>query len=125
MPKGTVITNVTPDNTILSRQGAWQAATVRISSADITANADGKKIVPAGTILGSATAGSAILGGGAKAKPANDETAEGLAMNTVDATSGDIEVSMLFMGTVGLNRLPETPSEEARAALARITFTKD
>lgn len=111
--------------TILSRQGAWQAMNVIVSASDVTADANGKKIVPAGTILGTADAESTIQRGKAKAKPANDATAEGLTMNAVDVTHGDMEVSMLYMGTVGLDRIPMEPVADAYAALSRITFTAD
>lgn len=125
MPRSTIKTDIGVRNTIRSRLGPWQAATVTISSADLTADSEGKKLLKAGTLLGSATADSTILGTSAKAKPANDATTEGLLFYDVDATHGDIEASMLYMGTVGLDRIPAAPSTAALAALKRVTFTKD
>lgn len=124
MPRPTYKTEIGISNTIRSRLGPWQAATVTVSSADVTA-VDGKKLLKAGTLLGSAVADSTILGTGAKAKPANDAMTEGLLVYDVDVTHGDMEAAMLYMGTVGLDRIPAAPSTEARSALTRVTFTKD
>lgn len=125
MPKVTKRTTYTTENTILSRQGAWQAVTVIVSAADVAAGADGRKVVPLGTLLGPVGDEHTIMGGGAKAKPVNGATTEGLAMNTVDVTGGDTEVAMLYMGTVGLDRIPAAPVAAAQAALTRIAFTAD
>lgn len=125
MPRPTMKTDLPKGHTILSRAAEWNAATVTINAATVTADADGKKILPAGTLLGSTAAPGTMLGGGAKAKPANDATTEGLLLNEVDVTHGDTEAALLYMGTVGLDRLPEAPSAAAKAALPRVTFTQD
>ena len=123
MPRPTIKTDIGVRNTILSRVGPWEAATVTINSADVTAGSDGKKILKAGTLLGPVGSDTTILGKGAKAKPANDATTEGLLFNDVDVTHGDMEASMLYMGTVGLDRIPAAPA--ATVKLPRVTFTKD
>lgn len=124
MPRPTIKTDIGIGNTIRSRIGPWQATTVTLSAADVIP-VDGKKILKAGTLLGSVATPNTIVGGGAKAKPVNGATTEGLLVYDVDVTHGDMEAAMLYMGTVGLDRIPEAPSAEARAALARVTFTKD
>lgn len=125
MPSPTIKTNISMYNTILSRLNApYLAITCVISAADVTA-VNGKKIVPAGTFIGSASAGKTIMADKVKAKPANDATTEGLVFNTIDVTNGDCEVAMLVDGTVGLDRIPEAPAAAAKTALKGINFTKD
>lgn len=126
MPKQTVKTAIRGlDGTILSRQGEHKSTLVIISGADVTADAQGNKIVPKGTLVGSAVADQTVLGDNARAKPVNGAGAEGLTMNEVDVTHGDMEVAMLYAGTVGLDRIPAAPAAEARAALPGVFFTKD
>jgi len=131
MPKSSVIQNVGPTNTILARLTGFDCLTVTIASDDVTADANGKKIVKAGTFLGSAVAGKKIMADGAKAKPDNSETTEGLLFYDADVTRGDLEVAMLYKGTVALKRLPEPPAaattepESAGVNLPRVTFVQD
>jgi len=94
--------------------------TVTIDASKVTP-VSGKKIVPAGTFLGGV--GGSIMREGAKAQPLNGEETEGLAFNEVDVTDGDMEVAMLYRGTVGLDRIPAAPNEDVN--LPRVTFTKD
>lgn len=124
MPRPTKKTDIGIRNTILSRAGdQWAAAMVTISAAHVPLDADGKKIVKAGTFLGTAEAGKSILRDGAYAQPTNGAPTEGLLFNEVDVTHGDREASMLYMGTVGLDRIPDPPN--AAVTLPRVTFTQD
>lgn len=66
---------------------------------------EGRKIVVSGTVI-----------------PANDATAEGILVNDVDVTNGDKIGAKMVAGYVYKERLPETPSEEAVAALKDIRF---
>ena len=79
--------------------------TKEISDAGVTANADGKKIVPAGTVW-----------------PANDATAEGIVFNDVDVTTGPQPGAVLVEGYIIEARLPVAPDALAKPELTKITF---
>ncbi|MBS4172115.1 hypothetical protein [Bacillus sp. FJAT-49736] len=93
---------------------------VTVDDTGITANAEGKKIVPAGTILG----GGVLADPTKKAKKDNTATAEGVLFNDVEVTYGPAPGAMLIHGFVDLNKLPTAPSTDAIAALKQITFLK-
>ena len=65
----------------------------------------GASTIPAGTIY-----------------PANDATAKGVVLKTVDVTSGSASGALLFVGDVRTTRLPEDPTADAKRALPRITW---
>ena len=123
MPKPTVMENVMVPNTILARLTDFDCLTVTISAGDVTADANGKKIVKAGTFLGSAAKDKTIMADGAKAMPDNSETTEGVLFYDADVTRGDLEAAMLYKGTVALKRLPEAPGEDV--SLPRVAFVND
>lgn len=82
-----------------------QAFTYLVSDAGVTADANGKKIVKAGTIL-----------------PANDATAEGILYNDVDVTNGPQLGSLIVEAYILEERLPVAPNAEAKTALKEIKF---
>jgi hypothetical protein len=82
-----------------------QAFTYQVSDAGVAADANGKKIVKAGTIL-----------------PANDATAEGILYTDVDVTNGPQPGSLIVEAYVLEDRLPVAPATEAKTALTKITF---
>lgn len=92
---------------------------VMVSDEGITA-VDGKKIVPAGTIIGGGFIGDDTK----EAMKSNGEGAEGILFNDTDVTYGSAPGAALIHGFVALDKLPEAPSEEAVAALKQITFIK-
>lgn len=113
----------------------YVAMGVTVSDEGITANADGKKIVPAGTIVGGIdgrvldddtkqveqknTQGATTGAAGAAVD------AEGVLLNDVDVTYGPESGSMIIHGFIGLGNLPAVPAAEAVTALAgRILFIK-
>lgn len=81
------------------------AFTTQVESAGVTANPDGRKIVPAGTIL-----------------PANDATAKGILMHDTDVTEGPQAGSLIVEAYVIPERLPAAPAAEAITALNEIKF---
>jgi len=123
MPKPSAHENVNIPNTILARLTGFDCLTVIISSDDVTADASGKKIVKAGTFLGSAVAGKKVMADGAKAKPDNSATTEGVLFYDAEVTRGDLETAMLYKGTVALKRLPAAPV--AAVNLPGVTFVQD
>lgn len=91
---------------------------ITVDDAGVTADTDGKKIVPAGTIMGGGvTADPTKL-----AKKSNDANAEGLLFYDVDVTYGPAPGALTIHGFIDLTKLPEAPSTEAVAALNQITF---
>ena len=93
---------------------------VTVSDAGVVANADGKKVVPAGTILGCCF----LLSESALAVKANDLNAEGVLFNDTDVTHGPASGAALIHGFVALDKLPEAPVAAAVTALKQITFVK-
>lgn len=83
----------------------FQAFTQQVSDAGVTANAEGKKIVPAGTIW-----------------PSNDANAKGILHNDVDVTHGPQPGSVIVEGYVLEARLPVAPDATAKTALKEIKF---
>lgn len=76
-----------------------------VSDAGVTADADGRKIVKAGTIL-----------------PVNDATAEGVLLCDTDVTYGERPSTVIYQGAVVTAKLPVAPTEEAKAKLSQILF---
>jgi hypothetical protein len=99
---------------------------VTVSDTGVTTNADGKKIVPAGTIIG-----GGFLNGpskqAVKAATSGDpaaSNAEGVLFNDVDVTYGPAPGTALIHGFVDSSKLPAEPTKEEKAALKQITFLK-
>jgi hypothetical protein len=101
---------------------------VMVSDTGIAANADGKKIVPAGTIVGGST--KAVLANvdepvvKKNTQGSTGTAAEGVLLNDVDVTHGPASGAMILHGYIKLGALPEDPCAEAVAALKQISFIK-
>lgn len=93
---------------------------ITVDDTGITVNADGKKIVPAGTIIG----GGFLTDDTKLAVKSNDENAEGVLFNDTDVTYGPASGAALIHGFLALDKLPEAPAAEAITALKQITFLK-
>ncbi|MEK3722303.1 hypothetical protein [Paenibacillus sp. FSL H8-0034] len=97
---------------------------VMVDDTGIAANADGKKIVPAGTIIGNGILTDLTK----KAKKAvttiGVSNAEGVLFNDVDVTLGPAPGAMLIHGFIDLAKIPTAPAVEEIAALKQITFLK-
>lgn len=124
-------------NEILKFADHAVAIPVMVDDAGIAANAEGKKIVLAGTIIGGTGGANTVLAndtvvatvhntqGGATTTAGAAVDAEGVLLNDVDVTFGDAPGSMLIHGFVDLAKLPSVPTVDAIAALkGRITFLK-
>lgn len=100
-------TAVIADKTILAN-GEFKARPYTIKSSTITADSNGKKIVKGGTPF-----------------PANDATAIGLLLDTVDVTDGDKTVSLVYAGAVSTAKLTDNGvniNSAVKTALPRITY---
>ena len=96
------------------------ALAVTVDDTGVTPDANGRKIVPAGTILG----GGFIADATKKAVAANDATSEGVLENDTDVTHGPAPGAAIIHGFIDLNKLPAAPTADAIAALKQITFIK-
>lgn len=97
---------------------------VTVDDTGIVANSEGKKIVPAGTIIGNGILTDLTK----KAKKAVTTTgvsnAEGVLFNDTDVTLGPAPGTMLIHGFIDLTKIPTAPTPEEIAALKQITFLK-
>ena len=83
----------------------FQSFTVQVEQTGVSADAKGRKIVPAGTLY-----------------PANDATAKGILLNDVDVTEGPQPGALLVEAYILEARLPVAPSTDAKTALTEIKF---
>lgn len=83
----------------------FQAFTTQVAQAGVVANANGRKIVPAGTVY-----------------PLNDATAKGILLSDVDVTEGNQAGSLIVEGYILEARLPVAPVAAAKTALPEIKF---
>lgn len=114
------VTNYGNKKGILKFPDHYVNLAVTVSAQGITANEQGKKIVPAGTIVG----GGFLTSESAEAVKANGAGAEGILFNDVDVTHGPASGAVLIHGFIALDKIPEAPTTEAKAALKQITFLK-
>lgn len=86
----------------------YKGAACVVPEAGVAADANGKKIVKAGTPF-----------------PANDSTCKGYLLHDVDVTQGDAPGTYIFEGSIDNKKLTATEvtvSAEAKAATPRVTF---
>lgn len=115
-----VQTSYTTPKQILKFPDHYVALAVTVDDTGVTAGADGRKIVPAGTIIG----GGFIADDTVKAVKANDATAEGVLFNDTDVTYGPAPGAAIIHGFIAVDKLPEAPAAAAVTALKQITFIK-
>lgn len=115
-----VETTYTNKKEILKFPDHYVNVAVTVSDTGVAANAEGKKIVPAGTILG----GGFLASESVQAVKTNAAGAEGVLFNDTDVTHGPAPGAALIHGFIALDKLPEAPAAEAVTALKQITFLK-
>ncbi|MFJ2042237.1 hypothetical protein ACIOBL_01470 [Paenibacillus taichungensis] len=93
---------------------------ITVDDTGVVANAEGKKIVPAGTIMGGGVLASETV----KATAVNGAGSEGVLFNDVDVTRGPAPGALLIHGFVALDKIPAAPVAAAVTALKQITFLK-
>ena len=104
---------------ILKFPDHYVAIPVTVDNTGIVANADGKKIVPAGTIVG----GGVLADPTVKVTTQNDADAEGVLFTDADVTYGPAGAAMLVHGFIDSGKLPAVPDATAVTALkGRILF---
>lgn len=88
----------------MNRPGVFDTQTVEIPQS-LAKEKDGRKVVKSGTVF-----------------PSNDAKAEGLVLNDIDVTDGNVPGAILTHGYVNADRLPDTVTEEAKKAMSLIKF---
>lgn len=101
------------ENTILYNLQEYVGRSITISDEGVTANADGKKIVKAGSIVDKS--GEIV----------NDGTARYVVLQNVDVTNGPRSATGIYMGSVDASKIPVKPAETAKAALKGIFFMEN
>lgn len=100
----------------------YTAITVNVSATGVTAGDDGKKIVPAGTVIGGVLADptqAAVAAAGGSGEGA--VAAEGVLMHDVDVTDGDALGTMIVRGVIDGTKLPANITANQKATLPMIT----
>ena len=100
----------------------YTAITVNVSATGVTAGDDGKKIVPAGTVIGGVLADpseAAVAAAGGSGEGA--VAAEGILMHDVDVTDGDALGTMIIRGVIDGTKLPANITANQKATLPMIT----
>jgi hypothetical protein len=119
-----VQTDYTNTKEILKFADHYATLSVTVDDAGIVANADGKKIVPAGTIIG----GGFLEDSAAKAVKATStgaplvSNAEGVLLTDVDVTYGPASGAAVIHGFIDKAKLPVAPTAEEVTALKQIAF---
>lgn len=73
-----------------------------LSATGVVADGNGKKIVPAGTLVGAEASGTVSV--------VNDFTTEGVLLHDVDVTYGDAPCTMIIHGFIDSTKIPAQPS---------------
>jgi hypothetical protein len=97
---------------------------ITVDDEGITANSDGKKIVPAGTIIGNGILNDITKLGKKAATTDGGSNAEGVLFEDVDVTFGPAPGALMIHGFVDLGKIPTAPTAEEITALKQITFLK-
>jgi len=110
-----------PAKDILYLLDDYTAIAVNVSDEGVTAGTDGKKIVPAGTVIGGVLedptqAAVAAEGGSGEGAVA----AEGVLMHDVDVTDGEALGTMIIRGVLDGTKLPANITAAQKATMPMI-----
>ena len=116
------VQNAEPAKDILYLLDDYTAIAVNVSDEGVTAGTDGRKIVPAGTVIGGVLedptqAAVAAEGGSGEGAVA----AEGVLMHDVDVTDGEALGTMIIRGVLDGTKLPANITAAQKATLPMIT----
>lgn len=113
---------------ILKFPDHYVGVAVTVDDEGIVVNADGKKIVPAGTIVGGKTK-SALDNLDEPVQKKNTQgvdadKAEGILFSDVDVTYGSAPGTMIIHGFIDVSKLPEAVAADAVTALKLVKLIK-
>ncbi len=109
----------------LLSKGDYTTVPIKVSATGVEANAAGKKIVSAGTVLGAALANDngAVAASTAATDNSNNPTpAEGILLYDVDVTDGKADGVLLVRGVVDASELGAAVNAYQRGTLPGIVF---
>ncbi|ERM20335.1 hypothetical protein [Brevibacillus laterosporus] len=109
---------------ILKFPDHYVALAVTVDDTGVMANAEGKKIVPAGTILGGGVLADPSKVAKKAKTTADKSDAEGVLLNDTDVTYGPASGAMVIHGFIDVSKIPNQPDVAETAALKQITFLK-
>lgn len=101
------------EDTILYNLDEYVGKSITISDEDIEADANGKKIVKAGSIVDK------------DGKIVNDDSARYIVLQNTNVTAGPRSATGIYRGTVYVRKMPVAPSADAKAAIKGIIFMED
>ncbi|WP_246096167.1 hypothetical protein [Paenibacillus sinopodophylli] len=117
-----VQTNMTNKKEILKFPDHYVNLAITVDDTGVTANADGKKIVPAGTIMGGNLLADKTIKAVKATTTSTVSNAKGVLFNDVDVTYGPAAGALIIHGFVDLAKIPTAPTTEEVTALKQITF---
>lgn len=91
--------------------------TATVDSASVVADAQGRKILPGGTVVSGSLTDRAT-----KVKKTVGADAIGVTRYDVDVTHGDDVVAVVIAGAINLKNLPEAPNAASTAVLPNLIF---
>lgn len=96
---------------------------IQVANTGVSANADGRKIIPAGTPVGGSTSvletRNTVLA--VTNTSANGANAQGVLRHDVDVTNGNANATLVVRGEIDLSKCP-TIVAEAKTALVHLIF---
>lgn len=101
------------EDTILYNLDPYVGKSITISDENVEANADGRKIVKAGSIVDK----SGVI--------VADDTARYVVLQNVDVTNGPRSATGIYRGTVHVSKLPVAPTATVKEAIKGVTFMED
>lgn len=118
------ITNFGATNQILGFIQEKVAFGVLVNDTGVTADSNGRKIIPAGTPVGGTT--NALEDETAVLSVVSDATAQGILEHDVDVTDGTANGTMIVHGYINENRIPKsvTIPDAVKKALPNVVFFK-
>jgi hypothetical protein len=113
----------TEKNILLAEHQAFTIGCV-VGNTGVTAGSDGRKIIKAGTPVGSASAD--VLPDSDVVLNVSSATVSGIVLHDVDVTAGNENATLIISGTVDLLKIDETTraliTTTVKTALPKITF---
>lgn len=113
------VTNAETAKDILYLLDDYTAIAVNVSDEGVTAGTDGRKIVPAGTVIGGVLEDPTQ---GAVAADGVEVEAEGVLYHDVDVTDGDALGTMIVRGVIDATKLPVAITSAQKEQLKNIIF---
>jgi hypothetical protein len=107
--------------TILYNVDGMESMPVTVSDDGITADARGRKIVKAGTLVGAGGVGT-LNDKTLHVKENNNANCEGVLLYDTDVTYGPEASQMVYKGNINLNNIPTAPVAAAAAKLPMVRF---